>query len=203
VNESFDPHLQLHKRAIRHEADDLALDLRANGILVSMLSHGWPFLLEAEADAFLSLFTSSTTTSISWPTLRISDGCAIRPQLMSVMWRQAVNAVQLDERAEISDVLDRALADVARHHLGEQFGAFFVALLLDQFAAREHDVLPLLIDFDDLEFVGVVDELREIPRRDDINLRRGQNASTPILTTRPPLTIDLTLPWIVPPRCKW
>jgi len=92
---------------------------------------------------------------------------------------QAVNAVQLDERAEIGDVLDRALADVARHHFGQQLGAFFVALLLDQFAAREHDVLPLLVDFDDLEFVDVVDELREVPRRDDINLRRGQKRLDP------------------------
>ena len=87
---------------------------------------------------------------------------------------EAVNAIQLDEGAEIRDVLDRALADVARHHFSQQLGAFFVALLLDQFTARQHDVLPLLIDFDNLEFVGVVDKLREVSGRDDVNLRRGQ-----------------------------
>ena len=88
--------------------------------------------------------------------------------------QQAVNAVQVNERAEIGDVLDRALADVAGHHLGEQLGAFLGAFLLDEFAARQHDVLPVLVDFDDLEVVGVADELREILRRDDVNLRRGQ-----------------------------
>ena len=36
---------------------------------------------------------------------------------------QAVNAVEINERAEIGDVLDGALADVARHHLGEQLRA--------------------------------------------------------------------------------
>ncbi len=53
-------------------------------------------------------------------------------------------------------------------------GALFRALLLDQFTARQHDVLPLLIDFDDLELVTIADELREVPRRNDINLRRRQ-----------------------------
>ena len=52
--------------------------------------------------------------------------------------------------------------------------ALLVAFLLDQFAARQHDVLPLLVDFDDLEFVAVADELREVLRRDDVNLRRRQ-----------------------------
>ena len=44
----------------------------------------------------------------------------------------------------------------------EQLGALLVALRLDQFAAREHDVLALLVDFDDLEFVAVADEFREV-----------------------------------------
>ena len=75
VHESFDAHLQLHERAVRHEVDDLALDLGADGILVSMLSHGLAiFCLRPRLTRSFSLFTSSTTTSISWPTLSISDG---------------------------------------------------------------------------------------------------------------------------------
>ena len=84
----------------------------------------------------------------------------MRPQLMSVMWSRPSRPFEVDERAEIGDVLDRALADVAGHHLGEQLGAFVVAFLLDQFAAGEDDVLAFLVDLDDLEFVGVADELR-------------------------------------------
>ncbi len=87
---------------------------------------------------------------------------------------QAVEAVQINERAEIGDVLDRALADVAGHHFGEQLGAFLVALGLDEFAAREDDVLALLVDLDDLEFVAVADERLEIFRRGHVNLRRRQ-----------------------------
>ena len=73
---------------------------------------------------------------------------------------QAVDAVEVDERAEIGDVLDRALADVARGHFGEQLLAALVAFLLDQFAAGENDVLPLLVDLNDFEIVSVADELR-------------------------------------------
>ena len=88
--------------------------------------------------------------------------------------QQAVHAVEVNERAEIGDVLDGALADVARRHFGEQLGAALGAFLLDEFAAGEDDVLALLVDFDDLEIVGVADELREVLRRDDVNLRGGQ-----------------------------
>jgi hypothetical protein len=79
---------------------------------------------------------SSTTTSISWPDLehfgRMPDAA---PAHVGDV-QQAVHAVEVDERAEIGDVLDRALADVARGHLGEQLrGAR--AFLLDEFAAGE------------------------------------------------------------------
>ena len=56
----------------------------------------------------------------------------------------------------------------------EESVALFRALLLDEFAAGEDDVLALLVDLDDLEIVGVADETAEILRRDDVDLRRGQ-----------------------------
>ena len=83
---------------------------------------------------------------------------------------QTINAVEINERTEVGDILDRALADVAWNHVGQQFLAAFATLGFDEFAAGENDVLALLIDFDDLEIVGVADELREILRGDDVNL---------------------------------
>ena len=87
---------------------------------------------------------------------------------------QTVEAVQVNERTEVRDVFDNTLADVARNHLGEQLRALVAAFGFDEFAAGEHDVLALLIDFDDLEFVGVAHERGEILRRDDVELRRRQ-----------------------------
>ena len=88
--------------------------------------------------------------------------------------QQAVDAVEVDEGAEVGDVLDRALADVARGHLGEELLAALGAFLLDQFAAGQDDVLPLLVDLDDLEIVGVADVLGEVLRGEDVDLRGGQ-----------------------------
>ena len=88
--------------------------------------------------------------------------------------QQAVDAVEVDERAEVGDVLDRALADVARGHLARSSLAVLGAFLLDEFAAGQDDVLPLLVDLDDLEIVGVADELLQVLGRDDVDLRGGQ-----------------------------
>ena len=52
--------------------------------------------------------------------------------------------------------------------------ALFGALGLDDLAAGEHDVLALVVDLDDLEFVDVADVFVEILRRDDVDLRAGQ-----------------------------
>ncbi len=87
---------------------------------------------------------------------------------------QTVNAVQVNERTEISDVLDRALADVAGSHLAQNLRAFAGAFGLDQFTAGENDVLPFLIYFNDLKFVSVTDETCQILRRGDVNLRCRQ-----------------------------
>ena len=84
-----------------------------------------------------------------------------------------------------------AVADVDAF---EEFLAFFAALLLDQFAPAENDVLAVVVDLDDFKIVGVADELLQ-----DLWAERcrsetpGKNASTPMLTIRPPLTTDFDL----------
>ena len=92
------------------------------------------------------------------------------------MWSKTVHAVEVDERAEIGEVLDRARDGIADLDAFEEFLALLAALLLDQFAAAEDDVLPVVVDLDDLEIVGVADELLEILRRNDVDLRGGQES---------------------------
>ena len=88
--------------------------------------------------------------------------------------KQAIHAIEIDERAEIGEVLDRAVDPVADLHAFEEFLALLAALLLDQFAAAEDDVLSVVVDLDDLEIVGVADELLQILRRNDVDLRGRQ-----------------------------
>ncbi len=88
--------------------------------------------------------------------------------------KQAVHAVEVDERAEVGEVLDGALDDVADVDRLQEFLALLGAFLLDEFAAAEDDVFAVVVDFDDLEIVGVADELLEILRGNDVDLRAGQ-----------------------------
>src|SRR4051812_13572220 len=90
--------------------------------------------------------------------------------------QQAVDAVEVDERTKVGDVLDGALANVARGHFGQELLAAFVTFLLDQFAAGKNDVLPFLVDFDDLEIIAISDITHEVLRRHDIDLRGRQES---------------------------
>ena len=175
VHQAFDAGFQFHKRAVGHEVDHLAFDLGADGVLLlDAVPRIGQLLLEAEADAFLLAVDVEHDHVDVLAHLEHFGGMADAAPAHVGDVQQAVDAVEVDERAEIGDVLDRALADVARGHLGEQLLAAFVAFLLDQFAAGQDDVLPLLVDLDDLEIVGVADVLGEVLGRDDVDLRRGQ-----------------------------
>ncbi len=133
-------------------------------------------LLEAEADAFFFL-VHVEHHDVEFLADLEHFGRMIQPAPAHVGdVEQTIEAIQINERAEIGDVLDCALANVAGHHFAEQLRAFLAALGLDEFAAREHDVLAILVDLDDLEFVAVADERLEILRRDHVNLRRRQKS---------------------------
>ena len=57
---------------------------------------------------------------------------------------------------------------------GEEGAALFVALLFDELAAGNDDVLAVEIDFQDLEVIRLADVLVEVLRRLDVDLRRRQ-----------------------------
>jgi hypothetical protein len=89
---------------------------------------------------------------------------------------QAVHAVEVDERTEVGEVLDRAADRCADLDRLEEALTLLAPLLLDELAAAEDDVLPVVVDLDDLKVVGVADELLEIFRRDDVDLRAGEES---------------------------
>ena len=103
-----------------------------------------------------------------------SCGLVMRPQLMSVMCKQAVDAAQVDEGAELGDVLDDALADLARLDLGEQLLLHLLALVLDQLAAADDDVAAGLVDLEDLALDGLADVVADVGRPADVDLAGRQ-----------------------------
>ncbi len=69
--------------------------------------------------------------------------------------QQAVDAAEVDERTVFGDVLDHAVDDGAFGQRLEQLGAFFAHRGFDHGTARQHDVVALAVELDDLEFHGL------------------------------------------------
>ena len=87
---------------------------------------------------------------------------------------QAVDAAEVDERAEVGDVRDGAAHEVALAHVLEQALLGGVALILDELAARDDDVAALLVDLEDHRAHRLADELADVAGAAHIDLRRGE-----------------------------
>jgi hypothetical protein len=68
---------------------------------------------------------------------------------------EAVDAAEVDERTVLGEVLDDALDDLAFLQALERRLLEGGALLLEEHAARQHDVAALLVELDDLELEGL------------------------------------------------
>ena len=90
---------------------------------------------------------------------------------------QAVDAVEVDERAEVDDVRDLALDDEAGLQAVEDLLALLLALLLEHRAAREDDVVARAVELDDLALDRRAHELVEVRHAADVDQRRGQEAA--------------------------
>ncbi len=88
--------------------------------------------------------------------------------------QEAVDAVEVDERTEVGDVFDRAGDLRADIDFAEESLALLGALFFDDLAAAEDDIFAVLVDFDDFEIVNVADKLLKVFRRDDVDLRSGE-----------------------------
>src|SRR4029077_7098948 len=89
---------------------------------------------------------------------------------------QSIHAAEVDERAEVGEILHGAGDGVADLHALEELLAFLAPFLLDELAPAEDDVAAIVVNFDDLEIVGVADELLEVAWRDDVDLRGGEES---------------------------
>ena len=141
-----------------------------------------------------------TITSISSSILTISLRMADPAPAHVGDVQEAVDAAQVDERAEVGDVLDRALADLADLDLGEQLLLHLLALVLDQLAAADDDVAPALVDLEDhaLDARDRCTSPMSAGRRMSTWLA-GRKTLTPMLTSRPPLILRVTTPVTMSP----
>ena len=75
---------------------------------------------------------------------------------------EAVDAAEVDERTEVDDRRDDALADLALVEVVEERGARLGLRLLEQRAAREHDVVAVLVELEDLRLDLLAEVRREV-----------------------------------------
>ena len=88
--------------------------------------------------------------------------------------QQAVDAAEIDERAVVGEVLDRAAQHLALGERVERRLLLLGVLFLEQDLAREHDVAALLVDLDDAHPELLPLQRVEIAHRPDVNLRSRQ-----------------------------
>src|SRR5581483_10088630 len=88
--------------------------------------------------------------------------------------QQAVDAAEIDEGAVLGEVLDDPLDQLAFLQLLQRLALELGALLLEQHAARQHDVAALLVELDDLEAVALADERVQVAHRPQVHLRARQ-----------------------------
>ena len=175
MHQAFDPVLDLDEGAVGDEFGDLAVDVLADRETgLDLLPRIGLELLEAEGDALL-LAVDVEDDDID----RLADGEHLARVVDAAPAhvgdvQQAVHALEVDEGAEIGEVLDHALDVVALVDGLEECLALLGALGLDDLAAAEDDVLAVVVDLDDLELVDVTDVFGEVLRRDDVDLRAGQ-----------------------------
>ncbi len=63
---------------------------------------------------------------------------------------EPVDTAEVDERAEVDDRGDDALAHLALGQVAEERGAALALRLLEQGAAGQHDVVAVLVELEDL-----------------------------------------------------
>ena len=93
--------------------------------------------------------------------------------------KQAVDAAEIDERAEIGDVLDDSLALLADFEFGKKRLLLLFALFLEDDPARDDDVATSLVELDDLAVKALAEHLVEIRDLPESDLRTGKERVYP------------------------
>ena len=178
VHEPLDPGEDLDEGAERDDLRDAALD---DVVLAVGVDHLLPRvglgLLQAERDALaVAVDVEHLDLDRLADVEHLGRMVHVAPGELGDV-DQAVHAVEVDERAEVDDVRDLALDDVARAQAVEDRLAHLLALVLEDGAAREDDVVARAVQLDDLAAELLAEELVEILDAADVDERRGQEAA--------------------------
>ena len=178
VDEAFDPFFDLDEGAERDQLGDLAVhDLVDLAVLEHLLPRVLLGLLETQGDAL------PVAVDIQHPHLDLlADGedlgrmVDVAPGELGDV-DEAVDAVEVDERAEVDDVGDGAGDQVAHVHAVEDLLARSAALFFEHGPAAEDHVVAEAVELDDPALERLAQELVQIGHPADIDQRGRQEAA--------------------------
>jgi len=175
VNQTFDTFFDFDEGTVRSQTDDFTADAGADRVLgVDILPRIGKRLLQAERNAFfLEVDIENHHFDLIADFDHFGRMVDATPTHVGDM-QQAVDTVEVHERTEIGDVLDRALAELTDLDFAEQFEFLSAAGFFDDLAAGNHDVLALFVDFKNFDLQGAADVVVEVAHRNDIHLRAGK-----------------------------
>ena len=178
VDQAFDARLDLDEGAVVGDVGDLAEQARALRVAArDAVPRIVAELLDAERDAVL---LGVELEHLGVELLADLDDFArmadTAPGHVGDV-EQAVDAAEVDERAVLGDVLDHAVDDRAFAQRLHQLGALFAHRRFDDGTARQHDVVALAVELDDLELHRLALERAHVLDRTRVEERARQEGA--------------------------
>ena len=100
---------------------------------------------------------------------------------------ESVHAAEVDERTEVHDARHHTRPDLARLEVGEELVALLALGLLEVRTTREHDVVAVLVELDDLALDRLADVRLQVAHAAQVDQRRGQEAAQADVEDEPAL----------------
>ena len=175
VDEPLDALLQLDERAVVRDRHDLAVYAHADRVLeVDVGPRIGKQLLEPKRDPLpLPVDVEHLHVQLLADAHHVGGVSDAPPRHVRDV-QQAVQPAQVDEGAEIGDVLDDAGPHLAHQQFLDQGFALLSALGLQDHAPRYNDVAASLVQLDDLEVVDVANQVLDVghPAQGDLRARQ-------------------------------
>ena len=175
VDQALDTTFQLHEGAVVGDGDHASANDSLFGVtLVDVVPGIGLELLQTEADPFALLLE---VQHLDLDLLADGDNFArVRDAAPAQVGdvQQAVDAAEIDEGAEVGDVLDHARAHLALFELGDEGALLLFTLLLEYDPPGDNYVPPTLVLLDDAALDFLADHIFQVRNLAQGNLAAGQ-----------------------------
>src|SRR5271166_2756841 len=175
VDQTLDARLQLHERAVIGDVGHAPLHLLADVVaLLDVRPRVFLQLLHAEGDAVrLVVDLDDAHLDLLADAEHLARMVDPPPGDVGDV-QKAVDAAEVDERAIVGEVLDRAVDDLPFGEIGDDLVTLLGPALLEHRAAGDDDVAAAPVHLEDLERLRNVHQRPDVAHRADVDLAARQ-----------------------------